>query len=185
MSVGERIADWREKRKRKQDAVAGLVGRSTSWLSKVERGEIVMDSISVMFAIARVLKVGPWELLPKLGLPPNGGKPLDRPKGIHAVRRAVLLDPPGDRGPPSADRLRADVEAMGRLLARGSVEARAALIPDLLLAGRVAAAKEVPGAWWCLAEFYWMASELALTVGEAELAVDHRRPCDRCHAAVG
>ncbi|MGH8909823.1 MAG: helix-turn-helix domain-containing protein [Egibacteraceae bacterium] len=167
--IGERIRYWRKKRKTEQDVLAGQVGRSTSWLSKVERGEIVMDSIKVLTETARVLKVGVWDLMPRLGLPPNGGAPLDRPKGIYAVRRAVLVDPPADREAPSADRLRADVDRVGLLVGRGSFEARAILLPELVRNARLAAAREVPGAWWCLARVYLMASGLANPFGDMAL----------------
>lgn len=38
MQIGERIAAYRKRRGMSQDALAGLVGMSRSWLSQVERG---------------------------------------------------------------------------------------------------------------------------------------------------
>lgn len=52
-----------------------------------------MDSGTILLLLAGVLEVGPWELVPKLGLPPNGGDPLDPPGDIHANR------PRGDDAP--------------------------------------------------------------------------------------
>ncbi|MGH8904272.1 MAG: helix-turn-helix domain-containing protein [Egibacteraceae bacterium] len=167
--VGERIAYWRRRRGLTQEVLAGRAGCSTSWVSKLERGERVVERIADLLALARVLKVEPGELIGGFELPPNGGAPLDPPRGIIAVRRAVLVDP-FDHEPPGAEQLRADVEHAGLLVARGSLKARAVVLPDLLTAGRAAAAAEVPGAWWCLARVYQMASGLARVVGEVELA---------------
>src|SRR6186713_847531 len=56
-AVGERIAAWRRRRGLSQVAVAGLVGRSESWLSQVERGVRGVDSLAVLRDLARVLRV--------------------------------------------------------------------------------------------------------------------------------
>lgn len=168
--IGERIRYWRKQRDRTQETLAELVGRSVAWLSEVERGERAMDSIKVLFMLADVLKVGPWDLLPKFGLPPNGGASLDPPKGIHAVSRAVMASRPPDREPPLANRLRVDVEQAKQLRYAGRHEAVAIVLPELILSSRAATAAEVPGGWWCLTGAYQVASSFARTLGELELA---------------
>ncbi|MEV3872546.1 helix-turn-helix transcriptional regulator [Streptomyces sp. NPDC049906] len=55
MTSGERIRHYRVKAGKTQAAVAGLVGRSEDWLSKVERGVISIDSLSMLIRIAREL----------------------------------------------------------------------------------------------------------------------------------
>lgn len=45
-----------------QAALAGLVGRSESWLSQVERGLRQVDSHSVLLSLAEVLRVDVAEL---------------------------------------------------------------------------------------------------------------------------
>ncbi|MBB5933320.1 helix-turn-helix domain-containing protein [Streptomyces zagrosensis] len=55
MTTGERIAYYRTKAGRTQAAVAGLVDRSEDWLSKVERGVLPLDSLSMLIRIAREL----------------------------------------------------------------------------------------------------------------------------------
>ncbi|NSC21499.1 helix-turn-helix transcriptional regulator [Streptomyces albus subsp. chlorinus] len=57
MTTGERIKYYRLKAGRTQAAVAGLVGRSEDWLSKVERGVIQIDSLSMLTALGRELGV--------------------------------------------------------------------------------------------------------------------------------
>lgn len=56
-SVGSRIAVARRRRGLSQVALAGLIGRSESWLSQVERGVRDVDSLTVLRDLARVLRV--------------------------------------------------------------------------------------------------------------------------------
>ncbi len=52
-----RIAACRKRRGTTQGALAGLVGRSESWLSQVERGLRTVDRLSVLQRLADVLDV--------------------------------------------------------------------------------------------------------------------------------
>lgn len=70
-SMGERIAAYRRRRGMSQATLAGLVGRSESWLSQVERGLRSVDRLSVLLDMSRVLHVDvdsligrPWDLAP-------------------------------------------------------------------------------------------------------------------------
>jgi len=56
-AVGQRIARARRRRGLSQAVLAGLVGRSESWLSQVERGKRGVDSHSVLTRLAEVLRV--------------------------------------------------------------------------------------------------------------------------------
>jgi transcriptional regulator with XRE-family HTH domain len=74
-SIGERIAAYRRRRGLSQAALAGLVGRSESWLSQVERGVRSVDRLSVLLDLAKVLHVEadaltgrPWQYAPNGGL---------------------------------------------------------------------------------------------------------------------
>ncbi|MFF1756115.1 helix-turn-helix domain-containing protein [Streptomyces sp. NPDC058266] len=53
MTTGERIRYYRTKAGRTQAAIAGLVGRSDDWLSKVERNVISIDSLDMLTRLAR------------------------------------------------------------------------------------------------------------------------------------
>ncbi|MGH8904271.1 MAG: helix-turn-helix domain-containing protein [Egibacteraceae bacterium] len=168
--VGERIAYWRRRRGLTQQVLAGRAGCSTSWVSKLERGERTVERIADLLALTRVLKVEPGELIGGFELPPNGGAPLDPPRGIIAVRRAVLVERTLDREPPTAGELRADVDQADRLIGCGSYKALAFRLPDLFVSVRSAVAQDVPGAWSCLARVYRAASSLSRNVGEREVA---------------
>jgi transcriptional regulator with XRE-family HTH domain len=58
----QRIARARRRRGLSQAVLAGLVGRSESWLSQVERGKRGIDSHSVLMRLAEVLRVDIEEL---------------------------------------------------------------------------------------------------------------------------
>src|SRR5690349_15722098 len=55
--LGPRIARARRRRGLSQAVLAGLIGRSESWLSQVERGKRGLDSHSVLVRLAEVLRV--------------------------------------------------------------------------------------------------------------------------------
>jgi transcriptional regulator with XRE-family HTH domain len=61
-SPGLRIARARRRRGLSQAVLAGLVGRSESWLSQVERGKRGVDSHTVLTRMAAVLRVEVEEL---------------------------------------------------------------------------------------------------------------------------
>jgi transcriptional regulator with XRE-family HTH domain len=61
-AAGQRIAQARRRRGLPQAVLAGLVGRSESWLSQVERGKRGVDSHSVLVRLAEVLRVDIEEL---------------------------------------------------------------------------------------------------------------------------
>ena len=63
LSVGERIAFYRRRRGLTQAVLAGLVGRSEDWLSKVERGERQVRRLDVITEVARALRVTIGDLL--------------------------------------------------------------------------------------------------------------------------
>ena len=62
-ATGQRIARARRRRGLSQAVLAGLVGRSESVLSQVERGKRGVDSHSVLVRLAEVLRVDIEELV--------------------------------------------------------------------------------------------------------------------------
>jgi transcriptional regulator with XRE-family HTH domain len=63
LSIGERIALYRVRRGFTQAVLAGLVGRSEDWLSKIERGERPIRQIDLLVALARELRVNLGDLI--------------------------------------------------------------------------------------------------------------------------
>lgn len=135
---GERLRALRQWRGIDQETLAGLIGKSQSWVSKVEVGNVTMQRTADIEAVASVLQVHPDELT---GRPHRS---LARPTHdvdvmVPAIRRA-LIDPvtPGPPAPTAELRLRVHrgIEAMWRT---GSLGDLAAQLPGLLSAVRFAA----------------------------------------------
>ncbi len=83
-AIGERVAAYRRRRGLSQAALAGLVGRSESWLSQVERGVRSVDNLSVILDLSRVFRVEPQQLIGRpWQLAPNGEHDAD---GLEEVR---------------------------------------------------------------------------------------------------
>ncbi|MGH3613674.1 MAG: helix-turn-helix domain-containing protein [Pseudonocardia sp.] len=97
-TIGRRIAVHRRRRGLSQTAVAGLVGRSESWLSQVERGLRGVDSYTVLRDLARVLRVD-IDLLTD-ARPPTATGDIGVPdEPVAAVERALLCGAEAGRKP--------------------------------------------------------------------------------------
>lgn len=68
--IGTRIAAYRRRRGLSQTTLAGLVGRSESWLSQVERGLRDVDSLTVIRDLSHVLGVSSDVLIGSAFAPP-------------------------------------------------------------------------------------------------------------------
>src|SRR5215472_3292812 len=88
MPIGRRIQMYRLRRGLTQEVLAGRVGRSTSWLSQVERGLRAIESWRGMLDLADVLQVDPRALVGRpLNLAPNGGRQYE---ALASIRDAIL-----------------------------------------------------------------------------------------------
>lgn len=87
--MGERLAASRRRRGLSQADFASLIGRSESWMSKVETGAMRLDSLSLLRKIAGLLGVDPGYLL---GLePPDAAVP--ESAGPEFTVRHLLVNP--------------------------------------------------------------------------------------------
>lgn len=86
LTVGERVAFYRRRRGLAQATLAGLVGRSEDWLSKIERGEREIRRLDVLVEVARALRVTLGDLLGEPVLMEDDQKNDDVP----AVRDALM-----------------------------------------------------------------------------------------------
>ena len=117
-TTGQRIATHRRRRDLSQAALAGLVGRSESWLSQVERGVRSVDRLSVLLDMARVLHVDvealtgrPWQYAP------NGSALVE---GLDGVRRVLVRYDALTRDAPEASELVSSETLHGPLRVRVS-----------------------------------------------------------------
>jgi transcriptional regulator with XRE-family HTH domain len=63
MTIGERVAFYRNRRGMSQEVLAGLVGRTADWLRKVEHNRISLDRLSVIRRLASALDVSLGDLI--------------------------------------------------------------------------------------------------------------------------
>src|ERR1700754_4268451 len=57
LPIGRRVAYWRARRRMSQQVFADRLGKSKSWVDKVERGVRRLDKFSVVYEIADVLQL--------------------------------------------------------------------------------------------------------------------------------
>ncbi|MFF5980369.1 helix-turn-helix domain-containing protein [Streptomyces olindensis] len=86
LSIGERIAFYRKRRGYTQEVLAGLVGRSTDWLAKIETGRRNPPRIDMLTELSRVLRVPLGDLLGQTVLMEDERQQDDVP----AVRDALM-----------------------------------------------------------------------------------------------
>lgn len=181
MTIGERVAWYRRRRGQSQLVLAGLVGRTEDWLSRVENNRIEVDRLSVIRRLAEALDVSIGDLV---------GEPtlLDwtNDSGMRTVPalRAVLMDYKlistllADDGatsePPTLDAIERDVADLFdayQASRYGYVTGRAPLV----LSDALHAVKEVDGAdsnraHALLALAYQAAVSVLTKLGETDLA---------------
>jgi transcriptional regulator with XRE-family HTH domain len=180
--VGERIAIYRRRRGLSQAVLAGLIGRSVSWLSQVERGTRAVDRMSVLIDLSRALKVDIAELTGQpFSLAPNGGL---EPEGLADIRRvlmrytqlpaAISSAPGGVTAAPDLVQLRSRVDTAWRLRQAsryGQLGRQVAnLIADAEQATQSYHGDEQRLAFALLAETYQVARAMLRKLGDGHLA---------------
>lgn len=175
--TGERIAVYRRRRGLSQVALAGLIGRSESWLSQVERGIRSVDRLSVLLDIARILRVDvesligrPWQLAP------NGGVVA---QGLDVIRQVMtsydhLLGVDAPSMPPLPE-LRVQVAALHQDYQSARYETVIRQLPDLITVidgiPRMVAADERHAALCTYVSAYVCAAKLLIKLGVTGLAM--------------
>jgi transcriptional regulator with XRE-family HTH domain len=181
LPIGRRVAYWRGRRKMSQQVFADRLGKSKSWVDKVERGVRRLDKFSVVYEIADVLQVDVQLLL--------GREPERRSDSINCIDqveveeiRAALerydqisafFTAPSE--PPSLEQMRkavnhawqTDQHAKRGMLARALPK----LLRDAQAADSVyAASDDALNAAHLLAQVYQLASSTLRKLGEHQLS---------------
>ncbi|MFF0107380.1 helix-turn-helix domain-containing protein [Streptomyces hirsutus] len=180
LTIGERVAWYRRRRGLSQEVLAGLVGRTTDWLSKAENNRIELDRLSVITSLAGALDVSLGDLLAEPTLMEwsnDSGR-----RTVPALREALmdykqltpLLGPATDDEPPALIDLRANVEEIldaYQASRYGFATRRLPLVlPDALAAARAYSGRKGEEAHALLALTYQGAAMVLGKVGESELA---------------
>ncbi|MFJ7277442.1 helix-turn-helix domain-containing protein [Kitasatospora sp. NPDC098663] len=187
LTTGERIRILRERRGMTRPVVAGLVGRSSDWLKKIENNERPIRGVGMLIKLAQVLHVDDVSILTgtEISIPATGtGKVshISVPK-IRAVMHSVSFQPvPGVVTPP--DVLKGLVEQAWRLWHTSAHQRTevGAILPDLLrdahASVRVHQGAEKRRAYSALADLYRLVQRMLAHISEPELywlALDRAR----------
>ncbi|MFY1668824.1 helix-turn-helix domain-containing protein [Plantactinospora sp. WMMB334] len=104
LPIGRRVAQLRTRLGITQQVLADRLGRSKSWVEKVERGVRTLDRLSVIEAVAAVLGVDPEVLLPRQThrVPITGlTAAIDRVRAALACYPTPTDEPPQPPSPPA------------------------------------------------------------------------------------
>src|ERR1700755_3078321 len=82
LPIGRRVAYWRGRRSMSQQIFADRLGKSKSWVDKVERGVRRLDKFSVVYDIADVLNVDVQLLM--------GRDPERKPGGVACMDQSEV-----------------------------------------------------------------------------------------------
>jgi len=177
-AAGQRIARARRRRGLSQAVLAGLVGRSESWLSQVERGRRGVDSHSVLLRLAEVLRVDIEELTgsadrDETGRPAHPAVPLieQAMMGYGAPGPAGGGEEPGRE--VSLDFLRAQARSAYQAYQATRYDAAGRILPGLIRGVEAAAqtaGSASPAASAVRARVYDTTAALLSRVGEPFLA---------------
>ncbi|MGH4027256.1 MAG: helix-turn-helix domain-containing protein [Pseudonocardiaceae bacterium] len=182
LTIAERVRHYRARRGMSQEVLAGLVGRTEDWLSRVENNRIALDRLSVIRRLANALDVTTGALLGEPALldwsADSGTHTIPALQGVLMDYRQVtpqLAAPSIDNGePPKLDLLRRDISEVFDAYQDsryGYVTGRAPLVlSDAMHAARTAARTEQGRVQGLLALAYQCAVAVLTKLGETELA---------------
>ncbi|MFI2711231.1 helix-turn-helix domain-containing protein [Micromonospora sp. NPDC018662] len=173
LPVGRRVAYWRGRRKLSQQVFADRLGKSKSWVDKVERGVRRLDKLSTLQEIARVLRVDTAALVGQDAAPV---KAANRGDGVERIRAALsryeipLGKPVGRRPVVPVDRMLRDVGYAWTTFQYARYPQVVDLVPDLLTDAQHTHAEDPVTGRVPLVEAYRITASLLLKLGDAELA---------------
>jgi transcriptional regulator with XRE-family HTH domain len=173
LPIGERVRYRRRARGLSQLRLAALVDRTEDWVSKVERGEIPVDRISVLVKLADALKVPLSDLLGEQNLASEQAATQDETAGLRRVLSTVPA--PATSEPRDLAALEADLLATTELRAQAHYAGAAAALPRLITDLEVTASSASQGqargqALGLLSRAYGLAVATLVRYGEHDLA---------------
>lgn len=174
--TGRRIAYWRERRGMTQQLFGDRIGRSKSWVEKVEAGTRSLDKLSVIEVICEVLHIDLPVLIGR-ELPRDTDQCLDTTE-VEAIRAALERYDGLTAGPatlvqelPDVGQLRQRVDYLWLAFEAADYEVVGRALPAVLGdSQRTHAALRVATSAQALAETYQITASTARKLGEFDLA---------------
>ncbi|MFY1705685.1 helix-turn-helix domain-containing protein [Micromonospora sp. WMMA1923] len=173
LPVGRRVAYWRGRRRLSQQVFADRLGKSKSWVDKVERGVRALDKVSTLQEIATVLRIDPAVLLGRDARPVEVSTRVDEVERIRVAlsRYEVPLGrPPGSRPVLSAGRLARQVGHAWTTFQYARYPLLVGLLPDLLGDAQRTHAADPAAGWVPLVHTYRLTAALLVKLGDPESA---------------
>lgn len=176
-AAGQRIARARRRRGLSQAVLAGLVGRSESWLSQVERGKRGIDSHRVLTRLAEILRVDVTVIAGPAAASTNAEHgypavpPIEQAMLGYGMHGQVVSG--RSRRPSSTSYLRARARAAYQAYQATRYDATGRLLPGLIHdveAASQSSARGIPAVCEVRALVYDTAAALLNRVGEPFLA---------------
>ncbi|MGC5664259.1 helix-turn-helix domain-containing protein [Micromonospora sp. WMMD723] len=173
LPVGRRVAHWRGRRGLSQQVFADRLGKSKSWVDKVERGVRTLDKVSTLQDIAAVLRIDPGVLLGRDLQAADVSGPVE---GVAQIREAlstydVVVGRPSAPGRVvPADRLGRDVAHAWVAFQHARYPQVTGMLPGLVGGAQRARAGDPVGGRPVLVEVYRLAAALLVKLGEVDLA---------------
>ncbi|MGW4498955.1 helix-turn-helix domain-containing protein [Micromonospora sp. NPDC004336] len=173
LPVGRRVAYWRGRRKLSQQVFADRLGKSKSWVDKVERGVRSLDKLSTLQEIARVLRIDAATLV---GRDVALVEAADCVEGVDRIRAALsryevpLGQPVARRLVLPVDRMLRDVEYAWTAFQHGRYPQVTDLMPDLLTNAQRTQAQAPVASRVLLVGAYRVTAALLVKLGEVGLA---------------
>ncbi|WP_405115334.1 helix-turn-helix domain-containing protein [Micromonospora sp. NBC_01405] len=172
LPVGRRVAYWRGRRKLSQQVFADRLGKSKSWVDKVERGVRSLDKVSTLRDIAAALRIDTAVLL---GRDVQPAVVAERAEGVERIREALstyeiaLGRPVARRVVLPVDRLARDVEHAWVMFQHARYPQVIAVVPGLLAGVQRVVADDSGWGRPLLVGVYRLTASLLVKLGEVEL----------------
>ncbi|BCL15524.1 helix-turn-helix domain-containing protein [Micromonospora sagamiensis] len=172
LPVGRRVAYWRARRKLSQQVLADRLGKSKSWVDKVERGVRSLDKVSTLQDIAAVLRIDTAVLIGRDAQPAGVS---ERVEGVERIRAAlstyeIALERPAARRVLPADRLVQEVAHVWTTFQHARYPQVIDLVPELVADAQRTHAHDSEAGRVPLVEAYRVTASLLLKLGAPDVA---------------
>ncbi|MGC5329087.1 helix-turn-helix domain-containing protein [Micromonospora sp. DT62] len=167
LPVGRRVAQWRVRRNMTQQQFADRLGKSKSWVDKVERGVRPLERMSNLREVAEALRIDLEVLLAE-----RIGQPDVAVAGVARVRAALArYHVEASSRPPDVAKVRARLDHAEQSYRHARYPILLGLLPGLLDAAREArVARPDPVTGELLVRAYGLVALVLVKVGQGELA---------------
>ncbi|MET8043324.1 helix-turn-helix domain-containing protein [Micromonospora sp. NPDC005215] len=166
LPVGRRVAQWRVRRNMTQQQFADRLGKSKSWVDKVERGVRRLERVSNLQEIAATLRIDVQVLLATRPV-----RPTPVAAGVEGIRMALArYHRESSTGPPVVDDLQARLNHAEQGYRHARYPMLLASLPGLLDAVREARAIRPGATDSLLVSVYALIALVLVKVDQGELA---------------